>query len=369
MINMKNQLASLEVAAIIKELQFLIGGKIDKIFQPVSNELLLQLHVSNHGKQLLKIIAGKAIYLTKHKTNAEKPPGFCMYLRKYLTNSRIREVNQLDFERIVEIKLETKEKKYSLVFEIFGKGNILLLEDGIILSATDYKKWKDRTVKPKEKYIYPKQEYNFLKLKEVDLIRLFDNTEKESIVKAMALSLGLGGIYAEEICLLANVDKNIIPKKFKKIKELFDAIKKLRKLDIDANIVDNGKDIVPMKLLKYADKNHQGFETYSDAIDSVFSEVKKDAVKKVENKEIAKYERMVDSQNKNIRKLEKDEELNRKKADLIYSHYPLISEVLEELDKASKKLSMKEIKKKLKDHKLIKELNTKDKTVVVDIDE
>ena len=46
----------------------------------------------------------------------------------------------------------------------------------------------------------------------------------------------------------------------------------------------------------------------------------------------------------------------------------MIKEILDEIGKASKKYSWKEIKEKLKGHKTVKEINEKDRKVVVDID-
>ena len=59
---------------------------------------------------------------------------------------------------------------------------------------------------------------------------------------------------------------------------------------------------------------------------------------------------------------------NRKKAELIYKNYQLIKEILDEINKASKKYSWEDIKKKLKGHKVVKDVDVKDKRVVVDMD-
>ena len=41
--------------------------------------------------------------------------------------------------------------------------------------------------------------------------------------------------------------------------------------------------------------------------------------------------------------------------------------LIEEINKAAKKYSWKEIKEKLKGHKIIKEINPKDKTIVLEL--
>lgn len=368
---MKSNLASLEISYIVKELQFMIGGKIDKVFQPKKEELILQCHVPNHGKKYLKIVSGKLLYLMSAKEATDKPPGFCMFLRKHLGNSRIREINQLGFERIVEVLLETKDFKYKLIFELFGTGNIILLKDNIILSAIEYKIWKDRAVIAKKEYKYPELPNNFMSISEIELIKMLDSSEKESLVKSLAIDLGLGGTYAEELCLRAKVNKDIIPNKFKKISELFDEIKKLRDLKINASVVESGKDIVPFDLLYYKDKSKEYFETYSMALDKIFSEQKAKQKEKssVKNKAMGKLDRMIDAQKKNIIKLGKDEILNRKKADVVYANYQVISDIISDLKSIMKKHPFDVIKKKLKGHDVIKEFNAKDKTIVVEFKE
>ena len=57
----------------------------------------------------------------------------------------------------------------------------------------------------------------------------------------------------------------------------------------------------------------------------------------------------------------------REKGELIYHKYNLIKEVLDEINKASKKYSWKEIKEKLKEHKIIKEVNEKERKIIIEL--
>ena len=138
---MKSNIASLELHYLVKELQSLIDSKVDNIYNPKKEELILQLHIPNKGKQLLRIISGKFLYIASKKQPSQEPSQFCMFLRKHLDNSRLRSIKQLNSERIVEFLFEKQEKK-KLIIEFFGKGNIILCDiDGTILSALIYHKW------------------------------------------------------------------------------------------------------------------------------------------------------------------------------------------------------------------------------------
>ncbi len=152
------ELSSFDVFNLVKESQFLIGGKIDNIYQTDDKSIYLQLYIKDKPKQLLRIVSGKCFYLTRTRPDfPENLHRFCSYLKKYLMNSRIKAIEQIGYERIIKITLETKDDKLELFAEVFGKGNILLTKDNKILSAAEDQIWADRVLKPGENYVYPKK--------------------------------------------------------------------------------------------------------------------------------------------------------------------------------------------------------------------
>ena len=367
----KNQLSALDLHYLIKELKFLINSRLDKIYHPSKKELILQLFVSVKGKQQLLINAGDYLYITLFKSPSQNPSDFCMYLRKKLTNSRLIEINQLEFERILEFKFQTKQETFSLVFEMFSKGNILLLKDNKILSAVEYKKWASRTIRPNQSYSYPKKELNFLGLTKANLKKLLSKTTRESIVKCLAIDIGLGGVYSEEVCLLSKINKDKKPSelKDKEITALLDSFKtiKNKKLEPVVAYEDNLiKDTTPFKLDLYKNLKQKSFETFSAALELFFSQqIPAEQLKY--QKQINKTKEIIEKQIKHLEELGEQENLNKEKAELLYKNYKLIKEILEELKEISKKHDWKEIKEKLKGHKLIKEVIPAEKSVVVEL--
>ncbi len=365
---MKANLASLELHYIVDELQFLVGGRVDNIYNPKKEELILQMFVSGKGKQILRIISGKLLYLASSKRDASEPSGFCMFLRKHLGNSRLKSVNQLGSERIVEFVFEKEGKK--LIVEFFGKGNILLCDkDGVILSALVYHRWKDREIRAKVKYKYPQMRYNYLELKLSDLKSLFKETDK-SLVKCLAADLGLGGVYSEEICLLSSVDKDIEPSGLgeKEIKDMLKSIKDMVVRKTRALVVYGGKDVVPFALKKYDGLKIKEFKSYNSAFDHYFiNDFKEEKPKTKQEKEIEKLQRRLKSQEDTLNELMNKEVKEREKGELIYQNYELVNSVLVELKKALKKYDWKEVEKKLKGHKLVKGVNSKDKEITIEV--
>ena len=76
---------------------------------------------------------------------------------------------------------------------------------------------------------------------------------------------------------------------------------------------------------------------------------------------------IIDEQKDTIENMKDKENGNRKKAELIYNNYQLVKNILDEINKASKKYSWKEIKDKLRGHKIVEDVDIKEKKIVIDI--
>ncbi|MFC2136145.1 NFACT family protein, partial [Bacteroidota bacterium] len=231
---MKEEISSLELHYLVKEFQDIINGRVDKIYQD-GRSFLITMHVRGKGRRLLKIDSN-IIYLTEHKEEfAETPPGYCAFLRKYLSGGFIREIKQIDFERILEITFESKERKYFMIIELFSNGNVILCDEEYkVLSALESHKWKDRTVRGGIKYEHPPEQNNSFELYEKEFSEIIKNSKRDALVKTLAKEISLGGLYAEELCLLSKVDKIMKPT-LNEIKELHKQLKKLFSKKIKAN--------------------------------------------------------------------------------------------------------------------------------------
>ena len=122
---------------IVNELKsHLIDGKIDKIFQPNQNEILLGIY-SNFTKYGLNIITSSNYYRACITNNAKQnpmyAPNFCMVLRKYILNTRITKIYTYGLERIIVLEFEGNCKAddistKKLIIELMGKhSNIILV--------------------------------------------------------------------------------------------------------------------------------------------------------------------------------------------------------------------------------------------------
>ena len=168
---------------IVSELNFaLCDGKINKIYEPNKNEIILSIYAHGINYALNLSIASDAyrINLTTHqKSNPLNAPGFCMLLRKHITGAKIKRIYTIGLERIVYIDLECLDElndliNKTLIVELMGKhSNIILMNENrfIIDSLRHLSKDENssRDILPARAYEIPENtKNNFDELKTFD---------------------------------------------------------------------------------------------------------------------------------------------------------------------------------------------------------
>jgi len=367
---MKKILSALDIQYLIKEFSFLKNAKVDKIYL-AEQTLLIQFHVKNHGKVLLKSIIPGLIFITDHKEKFTKPNKLCVALRKYLNNTRLREIIQKKFERIIEFIFEGKDQNYKLIIELFSKGNLILCkQDYTIIIAKDYHKWGQRTIRGGIKYEYPKKRFSPVDLTLESLSEIVNSSNKENIVKMLALDLGLGGVYSEELCALSKIKKKNKILSKKEIEVLFKNIKKILAKKIKA-VKYESKDITPFELEIYKKMDKKKYASFSQALDDYSARVINLNTKREFSSKYDKKKNLLLSIQKQqiaqINGLEIQAKESQEKGENIYHNYKLVETLLEELKQIRKNYSWKQIKEKIKDHKLIKEMKEREGKIVVEI--
>ena len=158
------------VSAAAKELSGLLsGGRIDKIYQPESDELIIHIHSRGVNYKLYATSRGSSAafhLLTESIENPKAPSAFCMLLRKHLSGGRVAGIRQPDSERILEISVDTTgdlgfPESRTLIFEIMGKHSNIILVDVASKKIIDsikrvsFAESRLRQVLPGKLYEYP----------------------------------------------------------------------------------------------------------------------------------------------------------------------------------------------------------------------
>ena len=88
----------------------LIGARVEKVYQPERDEIVLSIRNFKDSYKLLLCAHpsfARAGFISVTKDNPDTPPLFCMLLRKHLCGGKIVGIRQVDFERIIEFDIES----------------------------------------------------------------------------------------------------------------------------------------------------------------------------------------------------------------------------------------------------------------------
>ena len=113
------------------------GARVDKIFQPGRDEIVLSLRTSQGNDRLLLTAnpsQPRLQWTAVPRENPASPPMFCMLLRKHLTGARVLSLTQPPMERLVDLELETRDElgdlvRRHLILEAMGRRANLILTD------------------------------------------------------------------------------------------------------------------------------------------------------------------------------------------------------------------------------------------------
>ena len=250
--------------AVVSELNTcLINGKINKIFEPNKNEILLGVYSS--GKNYcLNVSIDSVNYRINLTTNSKPNPqnvlNFCMVLRKHLTGGTIKRIYSNGLERIVFIDIDVYNElndliTKTLVVELMGKhSNIILLnsEHTVIDSLRHLNKFdnSNRDIFPGSKYLnIESDKKDFLTVKTFDefyrdvsidienlpstLSKVYNGFGKKNIsylletlnIPTAVSTNNLKEVYLYLKDLFANMPDNVVLKEYSSVKKDYFAYK------------------------------------------------------------------------------------------------------------------------------------------------
>lgn len=215
--------------AVITELNNdVCGAKIEKIYQPERDEIVILLRSFKGAKKLL-ITANpqspRIHFIETNRENPANPPMFCMLMRKHLHGARIVSINQPDMERIAVIDIDATDElgtcvKRQIVCEFMGRHSNIILKDEnerIIdaIHRIDGDISGKRQVLPGLFYRSPPPQegkLNPIDINGDDLIKFLDSAEQKNLDKFLLSKIsGFSPLICREIayCATGDTGKNI----------------------------------------------------------------------------------------------------------------------------------------------------------------
>ncbi len=361
-------MSNVDIYTISDELNNLLSGaRVDKSFQPTKDIVVMRFHVPGTGRVDLVMQCGSRIHTSQYPLeNPTTPPTFPMLLRKRIKGAHVESVKQHNFDRVVEIKVK-KDKYYTIIVELFDKGNIILLdEDNNIILPLKRKQWSDRDISSKKEYKFPEERgINPIAVSPEEFRTLFESDS--DVVRTLAVN-GLGSLYSEEIIKRANeiteIEKNTSNNEItdKQIDALYQSLTNLfntlKDNSIKPQIVksENKEDVVPLDLIKYENYEKTIYSTFNEACDEFYSKKVNTGIKDIKeaawNRKVNKFEKRLRLQQETLDNFHTTIEESQHKGEVIYSNYPTIENIINVVNSArSKDYSFKEIAKTLKNAK------------------
>jgi predicted ribosome quality control (RQC) complex YloA/Tae2 family protein len=350
-------LATLDFWYLLREWQTLIGGRIQKIYM---KDRILVLQIYSKQNYTLLCRDNQAFFTSAKIQFPSEPHGFTMFLRKRIQGGRIKNIELAGFDRIIRITVSTKEATYELIIELFGKVNYMLLSEGKIVSIFATHSYTDRTIRGGVQYQPPPG-------RPAPWDAPLQGMLGKEAAKTIAVELGVGGKYAEEICARSTIERKAALSDVHLL-QLQQTLQELR--DIALQPQENGSEALPFPF-RTKPGEWRETPTFNASIDAVeashleTAEIQQHVQEKKQRQ--TKQEKIIAAQQKQVVQLTQFAAENQQKGELIYEHYGELQQLLEELRSDWKKLTPAQIQEKYKAHRLIRHIG-KDGSIEVELE-
>ena len=201
--------------------QALSNSRIDKIFEPTRDEVVMTLRSRTETfKLLLSARSGSArvCFTGESFENPATPPSFCMLLRKYLSGGKLLDVRMLQGDRIVFFDFQCVNEMGDLVVntlaaELMGRySNLVLFQGEKIIDAlkrVDFEDSEVRQLLPGLKYTLPSAppRPNFFSLSSAGLVAAAMQKELPVADALLKSTSGVGPVVCREAAFRAFGDE------------------------------------------------------------------------------------------------------------------------------------------------------------------
>ena len=270
-----------------------LGARIEKVYQPERDEIVLQMRSYEGGKRLC-INAGsnnpRIGFTETQRENPQNPPMLCMLLRKYLQGAKLVEVSQANFDRVAFLGFETRDEmgfecRRYLIAELMGKYSNLFFCDGnkkiiTAMRTSDLSLDSLRPLLTGMTYVLPpsQDKYDTLGVSEVEFEKIYfqlpaDRPLDKAIVSTF---VGVAPVVAREITYRAtgHTDTPIKYCFFEDVKrEFFSVVNVVKNESFEPSLVLDGEAPIEysfIKLTQYTGLDVRSVDSAGKLLDGYF---------------------------------------------------------------------------------------------------
>ncbi|MDP4163606.1 MAG: NFACT RNA binding domain-containing protein [Bacillota bacterium] len=302
--------------AMVDELsRSLLGGRINKIYQPYKNEVILTIRANGINQKLLFSAhpSYARVQLTKDShDNPSEPPMFCMLLRKHLEGYILENVYQADADRMIIFEVKGRNElgdvsNKQLIIEIMGRHSNIILVDknrNIILDSIKHVSYAvntHRAILPGQPYVLPpsQNKLNPFKAVEDDVLRTLDFNSGKLDKQLVEHFAGVSPLFSKEVIFKSGLaNRTTVPKTFTNM------IKKIQLHEFTPAITSTeNKEVYYLFPLEHMKGEAKIFSSLSEMLDRFyFGKAERDRVKQ-QSSDVGRF--IINEKEKNEKKIEK----------------------------------------------------------------
>jgi predicted ribosome quality control (RQC) complex YloA/Tae2 family protein len=367
--------STIELAAIVSELQSVKGFYLEKFYEAGNGEF--RIKIKNREKYLnIKSMLGKSLNITKYIEKADQPTNFAIAVRKRIEGSVIESVEQYNNDRVAIFRLRKGEGRSNLIFELFGKGNLVLTDENMLIDiAYIYHEFKDRSVMHGKEYKAP--ENTPITMANMDALSNFlasipkeDPRGRRSAVSVLSTTVNIGALYVENMLNELGIDP----------KSNYSALPTARTKDIEGlavkllGYIKNPKpriyrdesyvDYAICDIIKYSALTKTELGSMSEMLDES-DYATTDMFEKHENKELIELSGSIEKQKRILEEALPGVSDAKEAGEKLIRNMNLVNEIIFKA-RSNKHISVKELQDEFPDT-IIKDIDLKNKTVTLEL--
>ncbi|KYN21553.1 Serologically defined colon cancer antigen 1 like protein [Trachymyrmex cornetzi] len=358
---MKTRFNTYDLVCSVTELQRLIGMRVNQIYDIDHRTYLIRLQRSEE-KCVLLLESGNRIHITAFEWPKNvAPSGFSMKMRKHLKNKRLESLMQVGTDRIIKLQFGSGEAAYHVILEVYDRGNIILTDHEMVILYVLRPHTEGDKIRFAVKEKYPLDRAHSTTMPSMDVIHehIQKANEGDNLKKVLNPLLEFGSAVIDHVLLKAGFNlgckigkdfhitedmpklilaledaNNMMDYAKKNVSKGYIIQKKESKLTQDGkeDFIFANIEFHPFLFEQYNNQPYKEFDSFDAAVDEYFSmmEGQKIDLKALqqEREALQKLDRVRKDHSQRLITLEKTQELDKQKAELISRNQVLVDNAI-----------------------------------------